>query len=358
MNQEIQAVQPDTTPLNTVQTNAKVPDQSSLTNEAIAARFERIAELLEAQNANPYRVGAYRGAAKTLRELHVPAVRILQQEGVAGLRKLPGIGESLARSILQLAGNGTLGLLEQLQGEVEAEQILSTVAGIGPKLAERIHEQLGIETLRDLYAAAVDGRLGQVPGFGAVRQRAVRETLQGRLPMLQQARYIASDKTMPAEPSVEELLDVDAEYRSKVERNLLPRIAPRRFNPSNTAWLPILHTQRASNEYTALFSNTKRAHDLNQQRNWVVIYRDEVSGGGQWTVVTQPTGRLATQRVVRGRERECELLYATRGVIEGSQDKQVSSGNQNNERASTHVDSAPHDSHDPRQSLSQQPDTA
>ncbi len=290
------------------------------TNEDIASRFERIAELLEAQRANPYRVNAYRSAAKTLRDLHVPAVRILKQEGLAGLRKLPGIGESLARSITQLVGSGTLGLLDQLQGEVEAEQVLSTVPGIGPKLAERIHDQLGIATLRDLYAAAVDGRLNRVEGFGTTRLRAVRETLLGRLPMMQQARYIAPDKRMPNEPTVEQLLSVDAEYRDKVDRDELPKIAPRRFNPSNTAWLPILHTARGDNHYTSLFSNTKRAHDMNRQHDWVVIYRDEVSGGGQWTVVTQPTGKLTDKRLVRGRERECELMYAAQGIIEDEEE--------------------------------------
>lgn len=280
------------------------------TNDAIAARFERIAELLDAQQANSYRVNAYRSAAATLHELHVPVARIFQLEGLSGLRKLPGIGDSLSRSIAQLIGTGSLGLLDQLQGEVAAEQVLGTVAGIGPRLASRIHEQLGIENLRDLYAASVDGRLSSVAGFGQTRVRAVRETLQSRLPRMPQTRYMGADKSMPNMPKADELLDVDAEYRNKAEHGDLLKIAPRRFNPSNTAWLPILHTERHGNHYTVVFSNTSRAHELNMTRDWVVIYRDEVSGGGQWTVVTQPQGKLAGKRVVRGRERECELMYA------------------------------------------------
>ena len=66
-------------------------------NEAIAERFDKIAELLEAQDANPYRVRAYRMGAATLRDLERPAVSIYAEEGMKGLQALPYIGESLAR---------------------------------------------------------------------------------------------------------------------------------------------------------------------------------------------------------------------------------------------------------------------
>ena len=82
-------------------------------------------------------------------------------------------------------------------------------------------------------------------------------------------------------------------------------IAPRRFNPSGAAWLPILHTERDPWRFTALYSNTARAHELGRTRDWVVIYfhqDDEVEG--QRTVVTETLGPLAGHRVVRGREGE------------------------------------------------------
>jgi putative hydrolase len=86
----------------------------------------------------------------------------------------------------------------------------------------------------------------------------------------------------------------------------LPKIAPRRFNPSGEAWLPILHTERGEWHFTALFSNTARAHELGRNRDWVVIYFHEDSGPeGQRTVVTETRGPAAGQRVVRGREAEC-----------------------------------------------------
>ena len=61
------------------------------------------------------------------------------------------------------------------------------------------------------------------------------------------------------EPSAELLLSIDEEYREKAARNELVTIAPRRFNPTGAAWLPVLHTERDSRHYTALFSNTARA---------------------------------------------------------------------------------------------------
>jgi putative hydrolase len=89
-------------------------------------------------------------------------------------------------------------------------------------------------------------------------------------------------------------------------------IAPRRFNPSNEAWLPILHTERDGWHFTALFSNTGRAHDLGRTRDWVVIYfYNDQHEEGQHTVVTETRGSLIGMRVVRGREAECRKFHAS-----------------------------------------------
>ena len=90
-------------------TSAVPPD-----NETIARQLERIAELLEAQDANPFRVQAYRQGAQTLRGLDEPAAELLDREGVEGLRRLPGIGEGLSRAIEQFVGGGGSALLEHL----------------------------------------------------------------------------------------------------------------------------------------------------------------------------------------------------------------------------------------------------
>ena len=111
-------------------------------------------------------------------------------------------------------------------------------------------------------------------------------------------------------PSVDVLLDVDREYREKARAGSLPKIAPRRMNPEGKAWLPVLHTRFGPWHFTALFSNTERAHELHRVYDWVVIYySDPDDGEGQATVVTERRGTLTGERVVRGREPECARFY-------------------------------------------------
>ncbi len=279
-------------------------------NTRVADCLEEVGQLLAAQGANPFRVNAYVHAARTLRALSEPVDELLEREGIAGLRALSGVGTSLARAIEQLVRTGRLGLLERLRGGAGPEPLLATVPGIGRELANRIHDQLGIDTLHDLEIAAHDGRLSEVPGMGRRRVQAVRESLAGRF-----RRGPAVPETHARghvdEPPVQELLDVDREYRAKASAGRLPRIAPRRFNPTHEAWLPVLHTARGERHYTALFSNTARAHELGTTQDWVVIYRDDHDGHGRWTVITSRLGALRGRRIVRGRETECRLLYAS-----------------------------------------------
>jgi hypothetical protein len=120
------------------------------------------------------------------------------------------------------------------------------------------------------------------------------------------------DRRRTPEPAVEVLLDVDAEYRRRALSGRLARIAPRRFNPAGTRWLPVLHTERDEWRFTVLFSNTAMAHQLGRTRDWVVIYfHTDGEAEGQRTVVTETKRSLVGRRVVRGREAECEKYYAS-----------------------------------------------
>jgi putative hydrolase len=118
-------------------------------------------------------------------------------------------------------------------------------------------------------------------------------------------------------PAVALLLDVDRRYRAAAEAGRLPTISPKRFNPSGESWLPVLHDEQDGWHFTALYSNTARAHQLDKVRDWVVIYfYDRDHEEGQHTVVTETRGPLAGQRVVRGREGECRALYLDAGARE------------------------------------------
>ena len=98
--------------------------------------------------------------------LDTPVADIIGADGDDGLMRLPGIGESLARTIARLARSRQVPLLERLRRDTMPEAIFATVPGIGREMATRIHEATGVETLSDLEAAAYDGRLSRVPGIG------------------------------------------------------------------------------------------------------------------------------------------------------------------------------------------------
>jgi hypothetical protein len=272
-------------------------------NQDVAGRLEEAARLLADQGADSFRVGAYLRAAETLRTMREPIDDVFRTQGLEGLKALPHVGESIARAIRELLTHGRLPMLDRLRGEADPVALLSTVPGIGRVLADRLHDELGLETLADLEAAAHDGRLDTITGLGAKRLAGIRDTLAHRLGRVQ------LPVTPHEAPDVSELLDVDREYREKAAAGQLQRIAPRRFNPSGEAWLPILHTHRGARRYTALFSNTARAHRAGKTNDWVVLYGDDGSGEHRHTVITAGYGPLRGLRVVAGREEECRTVY-------------------------------------------------
>ncbi len=270
-------------------------------NVAIADRLRQAATLLAAQGANPFRIAAYRRAADAIEALDDDLGRLAASGGKAALDAIPGIGPSFARAIAEMLATGRWTFLERLKGKSDPEALFCSIPGVGAELAHRIHAALHVDTLEELEAAAHDGRLRQVPGFGARRVAVVRTALAELLGRIGRSGHYKGE-----EPPVALLLDVDREYREKASLGTLHRIAPRRFNPSGDAWLPVLHTARGPWHFTALYSNTPRAHALGRSSDWVVIYfhRNDAPEGRR-TVVTETYGPAEGRRIVRGREREC-----------------------------------------------------
>lgn len=247
------------------------------TNEEIADVLDRIASLLEARGANPYRVNAYRRAARVVEGSDHFIAEIAGLKEGETLEDLPDIGKSIAGSIREYAHTARLGLLERLEGQTSPEDLFTIVPGVGEELAKRIHSELHIETLEDMELAAHDGRLRKVKGMGERRIKAIQGSLETmlsrsskrrarRLRLLEQKHTegIGVDS-----PSIQAILDVDEEYREKASLGRLKTISPRRFNPEGKAWLPVLHKEHEGWHFTALFSNTARAHDLGKTRDWV-----------------------------------------------------------------------------------------
>ncbi len=250
------------------------PSAPLVLNQSAAERLREAATLLALQNDNPYRVSAYRRAADAVAALKTDLRELHEAGGIAALEAVPGVGQRIAGALAELARTGRWTYLERLRGSAEPRDVFCTIPGVGPVFAKRLHETLGVETLEQLEAALAGGSTRTVPGIGPRRLAMLRAALTQMLARIRPVHTRPSD-----EPSVELLLDVDREYRSKAAAKQLKVIAPRRFNPTGEAWLPILHATRGNWHFTALFSNTARAHELDKVRDWVVIYFHSDSGG-------------------------------------------------------------------------------
>jgi hypothetical protein len=278
-----------------------------MTNERIASTFERVADLLEQQGAASFRARAWRDGAGGIRAHDRELADVFRDHGRAGLEAIPHIGPHLAAVIIGMIRTGRCAALERLAGD--PVHALAGAPGIGPRLAERVHRELGIDTLEELEAAAHDGRLAAVPGFGPRRIAGLRDVLAAR-----QARRPDGAREPRRQPPVVLLLEIDREYREAAASGTLHKIAPRRFNPTHEAWLPVMHGERDGWSFTAMFSNTELAHRLGRNTDWVIVYFHEPHGPeGQATIVTEQRGPLSGLRVVRGREREHEDPDAHRG---------------------------------------------
>ncbi len=280
-------------------------------NHDIARLLDDIANLLEVQEANPHKIRAYRNAAKNIRQIEEPLSKTASHDGEA-LQKMPGVGEKLSGVIEEYLKTGKSSMLDNLLSEVTPLELFELVPGIGRELAQRIIEKLDVKSLEELEQATHDGRLGQVEGFGQRRVEAIKVSLAGMLSGFARRdlrRSIPVEKERVPVPSVELVLEVDEEYRSMAAAGELRLIAPKRFNPNNEAWLPIYHTVKNGWDFTALFSNTARAHELGKTNDWVVIFFEKNGQEGQCTLVTETHGPIEGKRVVRGREREVENWY-------------------------------------------------
>jgi DNA polymerase (family 10) len=145
---------------------------AAFANAEVAAVFDEIADLLEIEGANPFRIRAYRNASRTVAGLG-RELQDLVAEG-AELDALPGIGSDLAAKIREIVTTGSCALLTRLRGELPPGLPAPLkVPGLGPKRVQALHHELGVQTVDELAAAAQAGRVRAVPGFGAKTEQAI-----------------------------------------------------------------------------------------------------------------------------------------------------------------------------------------
>lgn len=148
-------------------------------NADIAKAFDEVADLLELGNENPFRVRAYRNAARTLSGLGTEITAMLK--GDEDLADLPGIGKDLAGKIKEIVDTGHLAMLEQLHRQVPgiATELLR-LPGLGPKRARALYQELGIHTLEELHRALLDGRVRHVHGFGSKTEKLLLQAVEAK----------------------------------------------------------------------------------------------------------------------------------------------------------------------------------
>ncbi len=160
-------------------------------NREIAAAFARIADLLEIRGDNPFRVRAYREAARVLEDMTEPVERMVKDG--ADLTRIKGIGKDLAEKIKAFVETGRLEYLEKLESEIPASLLeLMKIPDLGPRRVAVIHKELGIETVEELRAAIETGKISSLKGFGEKSEQKIFHALS-EIPNKKNHRMLLAD---------------------------------------------------------------------------------------------------------------------------------------------------------------------
>jgi DNA polymerase (family 10) len=148
-----------------------------MTNADIAVVFDHVADLIQFQGGNAFRVRAYRNAARTIGSM-VESLAAVRADASRALTDIEGIGADLAAKIETLLDTGRLPLLDELRKDVPAVVFeLMRVPGLGPRKVKALVDELGIDSLEALEGACRDGRVRGVKGFGAKTEQSILENI-------------------------------------------------------------------------------------------------------------------------------------------------------------------------------------
>ena len=183
-----------------------------LPNAEIARVLREIADLLEIQNANPFRVRAYRNAARVVDE-HPESVAAIAAANPDALTELPGVGKDLAQTIAEIARDREPAALRDLRKAAPAGALeMLTVPNVGPKRARLLAERLGIRTRAGLLKAARAGKLRGVPGLGAAIEAKILRDLEAHRE--EEHRVLRATAAQYGEPLLERLRAVKGVSRA------------------------------------------------------------------------------------------------------------------------------------------------
>lgn len=165
-----------------------------MTNREIAAIFEQLADLLEFQSANPFRIRSYRNGARKIADLSEPLATIAADTD-RQLTDIDGIGKTLAEKIVELLETGKLKALDELLSELPASLLaLLRVPGLGPKKAAVLHSELGVNSLDELRVACDQQQVRELKGFGAKTEETILKGLAIAAQAESRTRWAAADE--------------------------------------------------------------------------------------------------------------------------------------------------------------------
>ena len=171
-------------------------------NDLMASQFELLADLLEIQGANPFRIRAYRNAARTISSAAESLTDLVASGGDPG--QFDGIGKDLARQITEIAQTGHLSSLEELRKQIPPGVLdMLRIPGVGPKKVSVFFNELGLKSLADLKAACESGRLSKLKGFGKKTEDSILQNIAAATEHSQ--RISIADARAAAEAIVEDL---------------------------------------------------------------------------------------------------------------------------------------------------------
>ena len=149
-----------------------------MNNEAIARRFYRLAALMELRGDDPFRWRSYRNAAEAIEVWPTPLKEIVEQEGVAGLQTIPGVGKAIAGKVIELLARGSFDAWDRLTAETpESVLELMEIPDIGPKTAALLHQRFKVSSIAEFKKFVAGGGLDMVDDIGSKTAEKIKESL-------------------------------------------------------------------------------------------------------------------------------------------------------------------------------------
>jgi len=220
-------------------------------NREIASIFEKMADILELKDDNPFKINAYIKAARILNDLPTDIEEIAQS---CELQKIPGIGKGTAEKIIEYLETGRITKFEQLRQDTSNELIaLLGIPSLGPKTVALLHKEFKINNLEDLKQVVADGRITHLPGMG---EKKIENIMRGiELYALSKERMLLSEALNTARETIKQL-------KQSIDITMIESAGSLRRGKETIGDIDILATGKKGREIIDVFVHLPLANDI------------------------------------------------------------------------------------------------